>query len=96
MTKETSEVNSNNKQQDYNSEESEASDDEDEDVETTNNGRNIDENVSCKITASNNTDAPSVNICKGVLLMIKTAKMRAEIEKKVTIHTNLPWKKLMR
>ena len=96
MTKETSGVKSNNKHKDYNKEESEASDDEDEDVETTKHGRKIEEEVSCGIEASNNMDVPSVNICEDVLLMSKKAKMRTEIEKKVTINTNYPWRKLMR
>ena len=54
-----------------------------------------DKDVQCKIATSNDTDAPSVNICEGVIMMVKMAKIRTATEKKVIINIILPWKRLM-
>ena len=53
-----------------------------------------DEDVSCEIAAGGNTDAPSVNICEDVLMMVKTAELRAKIEREGDYQHQLTLQKL--
>ena len=55
---------------------------EEEENETSrDNDEDKDEDVSCEIAAGGNTDTPSINICEDVLMMVKTAELRAKIER---------------